>query len=386
MHPSPSIRIALTLGLGLGLAACATGTEDELVLDDRAGSYPAPPAEQTAEAFGMLRVANELSFEQLDDDVPLDVRAANSIFGLRAGADELIGTADDQYVSDIAELDSLYWMGPAMLWRVLEYAVLEGFVPATVPAASCEPELSDAIDQCLRFVELAAAPAFGDGFGVAPFKDDIVGSCLEASDPTYPSADFFVDGGVVGFDDPVLGYQRLLCDGASPAPVCELGVAGIGTRSMPECDELFGSAPVLSDTATDPVDAAAWAATIAALEAACFGDCGYTLRVLEYAPGMAPTLLGDVMAEVTTSSSLGYTWPWITLETSSTLPSVAAGAQALLTDVIDDLGLTGEPFDVGAANEEVPCPNCHIFHDSYALMFRGAGLVVVLDVDTFWDS
>lgn len=380
-----SIISTTALSLCVALGACATGADDEFASEERSGSYPAPPAEQTADAFGMLRVANELTFEQLDDDVPLDIRAANSITEHRAGVDELIGTADDLYVASIADLDALYWLGPAMMWRIYNYAVLEGFVPASVPPASCEAELADSVEACLLFVEEAAAPATGSGFGVAPFKDDIAASCLEANDPTYPSADFFVAEGVTGYDDPTLGYHDLLCDGAT-APVCAIGVAGIGTRSMPQCESLFDVTPALTDFASDPADAAAWATTIAALESACGETCGYTLRVLEYSPGMAPTLLGDVMGDVTTNSTLGYTWPWLSRETDDTLPSIAAGAQSLLSDVIDDLGLTGEPFQVASAYEEVPCPNCHIFHESFALMFRGTRHVVVLDVDTFWDS
>ncbi len=379
-----SLRSLLPLCLALG--GCMVGLDDESSPDeDRAGPYPPPPAEQTADAFGMLRVANESTFEQLDDEVPLDVRAANSITEHRAGPDEVLGTADDQYVSSIAELDSLYWVGNAMMWRLLNYAILEGFIPGAVPPASCEPELQDSIAQCLRFVEEAGAPANGSGFGVAPYKDDIAASCLESSDPSYPSADYFVSEGVVGYADSVLGHHGVLCDGGS-APLCELGVAGLGSRSMPECEDLFDVTPVLVDHAADPADEAAWAATIASLNGACFDTCDYTLRVLEYEPGMAPTLLGDVMNTATTASPLGYGWPWLTREADDTLPSLSAGAQGLLNDVISDLGLTGQPFDVATAAEEVPCPNCHIFYDTYVLMFRDAGLVIVLDNETFWDS
>ena len=54
--------------------------------------------------------------------------------------------------------------------------------------------------------------------------------------------------------------------------------------------------------------------------------------------------------------------------------------------MIADLDLGGEPFDVGSASEEVPCQNCHTFHDSWVLLFREARIVVVLDIETFWDS
>ncbi len=380
--------LACVVVIPLLAIGCVAETEDDLVFDDdRAGPYPPPPADGTPEAYGMLRVANELSFEQLDDDVPLNRRSATSIVAYRAGDDELLGTADDQFIPSVAVLDSLYWLGPANLWRLVNYATLEGYVPAVLPPLSCEPELDDAIDQCLRFVEDAATPVQGGqgSFGWAPFADDLRSSCLEASDPTYPSAAYFSDAGVVGYLEPVLGYQGTLCD-AAPEPVCALGSAGIAARSMPQCESLFDVDPLLADYATDPADVADWDAAIAALEANCGGECGYWVRVFDYQPGMAPTLLGDVMDQVLPNAPLAYQGPWLEREPSDIIPPMAAGAQALLVDVIADLGLTGAAYDVGTAAEEVPCPNCHIFHDGFVLMFRDDRTVIVLDRDTFWDS
>ena len=52
----------------------------------------------------------------------------------------------------------------------------------------------------------------------------------------------------------------------------------------------------------------------------------------------------------------------------------------------DSTDLGGAAFDVASASEEVPCHNCHTFHDSWVLLFRDARIVVVLDIETFWDS
>ncbi len=122
-----------------------------------------------------------------------------------------------------------------------------------------------------------------------------------------------------------------------------------------------------------------------ALDAGSF-DVHHFLRVYGYAPGMAPTLLGDVMSDVLVSAPIEYQGPSLVRETSNALPSLSAGAQALLSDVIADLGLGGAAFDVASASEEVSCHNCHTFHDSWVLLFRDARIVVVLDVETFWDS
>jgi hypothetical protein len=385
----PTACSALLLALPLLAAGCQAEVDDDLALvgddDEHEARTASLPAEGTPLAYGMLRVANELSFTALDIDVALDRRAATSIIAHRAGADTVLGTADDDYVDSIAELDSLYWLGPANLGRIESYALAEGYVPAAVPPAACEPEVEAAIGQCLRYLELAATPEpVWGGLGAAPFEADLLPSCLAASAVPYPSSAFFAALGLPGYLDPTLGYQGLLC-GAAPAPVCALGVAGLADHVQPECDALYAVAPALSEHAVDPAVAASWAAAVTALDAACY-DCSHHLRVYEHAPGMAPTLLGDVMTAALVSAPIAYYGPWLERLPSDALPPLSAGAQALLTSVIADLGLTGAAFDVARASEEVPCHNCHTFHDGWVLLFREARIVVVLDLETFWDS
>ena len=354
-------------------------------VDNAPAALESLPAEGSPLAYGMLRVANELDHTELDVDVALDRRAADSIIAHRAGTDAVLGTADDRYVASIAELDSLYWLGAAQLTKIQSYATNEGFVPASVPAAACEPEVDAAVVECMRFLEIAATPEpVWGGYGAAPFQSDLVPSCLEASAAPYPSAAFFADAGLPGYLDPTLGYHGLLCDDA-PEPVCALGVAGLGDHVQPECQALFDVTPALSGHEVDPTLQGEWDAAVAALDAASY-DVYHHLRVYDYEPGMAPTLLGDVMGSVLYDAPIEYQGPYLVREASDVLPPFSAGAQALLTDVIADLGLGGEPFDVGTAAEEVPCHNCHTFHDSYVLLFRGARIVVVFDVETFWDS
>ncbi|MEM9459050.1 MAG: hypothetical protein AAGF11_33035 [Myxococcota bacterium] len=359
--------------------------ELDLAAEDERSALPPLPGEDTPLAYGMLRVANELDHTGLDIDVALNLRAANSIINHRAGADLVLGTADDQYVDSIATLDSLYWLGPTNLGKIQSYAIAEGYVPAALPAAACDPALGDAIEQCLRFVEDEATPVPGWGnLGAAPFSADLRTSCLEASDATYPSAAFFADAGLPDYLDATLGHHDLLC-GPDTASLCELGVAGIASWLAPECEALYDVDPVLTEYVADPADAADWAAAVATLSAGSF-DNSYWLRVYEYAPGMHPTLLGDTMGHVLYSAPIEYGGPWLQRETSDTLPPVSPAAQTVLDDVIADLGLTLASFDVGSAAEEIPCPNCHTFHDSFVLLFRDDRIVVVLDRETFWDS
>lgn len=387
-----SIRIHTPVLIALCLSAptllgCAVESEDAL-LDERSGNYPPLPAEGTPLAYAMLRVANELDFDTLDIDVALDKRAATSIVEYRAGQDELLGTADDQFLPDLAELDGLYWLGPANLWKIQNYALLNGYVADPLPAPSCEPELEDAVSACLRHLEDAAAPIQSQlqgEYGWGPYKADLLPSCLTASDPAFPSADYFADAGAVAYLEPMLGYQSLMCE-LSSEPICALGVAGVAERSRPECASFFAPDLAVAELAVDPADQADWDAQIAALETACNGECGYWVRAYDYAPGMAPTLLGDVMQAVIPEAPFAYYGPWLSREPSDQLPAVSAGAQALLDDVLADLGLTGEAYDVARAADEIPCPNCHQFLDSYVLLLRDAGVVIVLDVETFWDS
>ncbi|KIG14613.1 hypothetical protein DB30_06668 [Enhygromyxa salina] len=381
------IALCLTPSMFVGCAD-VSDVDDTLVVER---DYPTLPDEGTPLAYAMLRVVNELDLEALDDDVPLDKRAATSIIEYRAGDDELLGTPDDRFIPNLAVLDSLYWMGAASLGRIQNYAILHAYVPDPLPATSCEPELEDAIAACLRSTENAAVPVpaqLQGQIGWGPFKADLLPSCLAASDVDYPSAHFFATAGAVGYLDPMLGYQSLLCELASE-PVCALGVAGVAERSQPECDSFFSADPSLTELAVDPAVVADWTAQIAALESACNGECGYWVRVYTFEPGMAPTLLGDVMDDVVPTSPLQY-GPYgvqgLSRGPSDQLPSVGAGAQALLIDVLEDLGLASESFDVGQAADEVPCPNCHQFLDSYVLLLRDAGVVIVLDREIFWDS
>lgn len=188
------------------------------------------PLEDSPTAYGMLRVVNELGFSGLDDDVGLDRQAAASIIAHRAGPDEYLGTADDRYVEDLAELDALYWLGEANLWRIQAHALSEGWVPEAVPEG-CEPALADALGRCRTFmVESTAGPAD------APAATEASWRCVEPGDAEASAAGYFAQAGIVGYLDPVLGYHAMLCgDAEADATICGLGVAGLAAHVLPEC-------------------------------------------------------------------------------------------------------------------------------------------------------
>jgi hypothetical protein len=88
-------------------------------------------------ALGVLRVANEATFAELDDDVPLDVRAVRGIMAVREGPDGEVGTSDDGSFQTLVELDAVPYVGPIALERLTAYAVEHGFV-STSDEPSCE--------------------------------------------------------------------------------------------------------------------------------------------------------------------------------------------------------------------------------------------------------
>lgn len=186
------------------------------------------PLEGSPTALGMLRVVNELSFADLDHEVGLDRQAATSIVAYRSGPDARLGTADDRYVDDLAQLDALYWLGPENLWRIQAFALAEGWVPEALPE-SCEPALAQALDRCRAFVADAVAST-GDATAAAASW-----SCVEADAAETSAADYFAQAGLVAYREPALGYHAMLCGDDGDAPLCELGVAGLAEHALPEC-------------------------------------------------------------------------------------------------------------------------------------------------------
>ena len=128
-------RTLLSLALALSLAACGPVTDDE------AGApLPAPedpesaddvvlPGE-TAEAITILEFLNDgaTTFELLDADVGLDVRAAQNLIAHRDGDDLEPGTADDDLFDTMDELDAVPYVGPAAVAKLTEYVTFQGWV------------------------------------------------------------------------------------------------------------------------------------------------------------------------------------------------------------------------------------------------------------------
>lgn len=237
IHSCVTLACALDCTLACTLTLLASGClldpADHEIEEEAGRELPSQPLplEDSPTAYGMLRVVNELGFAALDRDVGLDRQAAQSILAHRMGLDGYLGTADDRYVEDLAELDALYWLGEQNLWTIQRFALREGYAPEAVPSG-CEPGLAEALAGCRRFVAETGASAGGRAASV-----DASWSCVEAEgSPTV--AEFFEREGVPGYVVPALGYHAMLCGGAQAdegLAICTLGVAGLAAHALPEC-------------------------------------------------------------------------------------------------------------------------------------------------------
>jgi hypothetical protein len=146
-------HVGLVLVLGLLASGCAfdsSGVPDTGFPDDHPDDDPVPasvsgepnslpgdapdipdegPWEYTsAERNAILDVANIATVEELDEDVPLDSRAAENIVEYRDGADIMFGTTDDNLFDDLFELDAISYVGDTALDNLLAYAYSAGYL------------------------------------------------------------------------------------------------------------------------------------------------------------------------------------------------------------------------------------------------------------------
>lgn len=132
-----SLATAIAVALLVSLSGCAEGSPDAPSIDefdDEHSSFVAALDEQetsastdrsdalSAEERGVLELVNTASFETLDSDVGLDVRAATNIVDYRNGDDGVAGTDDDRTFQSFDELDQIPWVGPYAFEQLLTYA------------------------------------------------------------------------------------------------------------------------------------------------------------------------------------------------------------------------------------------------------------------------
>ncbi len=119
----------LLLFPALLLAACATepaGPDFDDSDQDQLSVVDGSP-----EAVGVLRVLNasDTTFDVLDDEVPLNRRAAQHLIVWRDGADLVRYTGDDQAFETMQQVDDVRYVGPSALNALVAYAESTGQVP-----------------------------------------------------------------------------------------------------------------------------------------------------------------------------------------------------------------------------------------------------------------
>jgi murein DD-endopeptidase MepM/ murein hydrolase activator NlpD len=131
------MRHALVLALALPGCLAAAGEDAEDGADDAFVSGKADGALGDADALRALRVANTLDLVALRDTAKVAKRAAQNIIGHRAGADGILGTADDRPFYTLRELDAVSYVGPVALAHLVAYGAARAdlFDPALHPAA-----------------------------------------------------------------------------------------------------------------------------------------------------------------------------------------------------------------------------------------------------------
>ncbi|GEM_PF-2478171 len=109
------------------LLACAPGL-DVTVDGDHLASTKSM-TEGSPDAIALLAFVNDpaTTYAMLDDDVPLDRRAAGNMIHHRDGADGVAGTSDDDLFDSIAELDAIKWVGTSALDKLSTFAQANGY-------------------------------------------------------------------------------------------------------------------------------------------------------------------------------------------------------------------------------------------------------------------
>lgn len=101
--------------------------EDDVFLADGKADV-AGISEGSAEACGVLSVANDATLHELDVTAALTSTAAKNIYAYRTGADGVVGTKDDGYFDSLKELDDVKYVGAAAFAKLASYTKKQGRV------------------------------------------------------------------------------------------------------------------------------------------------------------------------------------------------------------------------------------------------------------------
>ncbi len=154
---------------------------DALLAYARANGWLDAGADQRdAAILGLVNDATT-TLAVLDDEVPLDARAATNIVAHRDGADAVFGTSDDRLFASVAELDMVPYVGPSALDALAAYALAHGFGDVTEPPAATPCALiSEVVEAGGNYNKAVEITNCGD----APLELADLGFCLVRNDDT----------------------------------------------------------------------------------------------------------------------------------------------------------------------------------------------------------
>lgn len=150
------LRIANKVGMftrsaavAAALLAAACGVpETDVAVDEDFESEAYALSVSSADAAQLLAWVNHPSTTGalLDDQVALDARAAAAVIAHRDGADQALGTADDDLYGSVTELDRVAYVGETALKRMLAWARAHPVgSPENVEGVSFSPEQVSAV-------------------------------------------------------------------------------------------------------------------------------------------------------------------------------------------------------------------------------------------------
>jgi len=115
--------------------------------------------EGTPEGVAVLAFLNDESttLEVLDQDVPLDRRAAGNLIAHRDGGDRIWGSTDDDVFSNMDEVDRVRFVGAKSIDRLVVYASRTGWVPGGEDLLGVYDGVSFTVEEADATLELVNA-------------------------------------------------------------------------------------------------------------------------------------------------------------------------------------------------------------------------------------
>lgn len=153
-----STRYALIAALGL--SACYDNPVPEegaaLPIDLQEVTSARSSWDGTPQGIAALDFLNHGSTtkELLDDTVALDRRAAGNLVAHRDGGDAVYPSSDDDLFNSIDEVDSVRWVGPSAITKIIAYAEANGWVQSGDDLLGTWDKVSFTVDEATETLDL----------------------------------------------------------------------------------------------------------------------------------------------------------------------------------------------------------------------------------------